>query len=794
MNITESPSTALPTGIRLVTAHGDLPAIAVSIPTATALVYLHGAHVAEWVPTAQAPVLWMSAHSGYSSTDALRGGIPLCFPWFGMNAADATLPNHGWARLAEWSLLNAVIQGDAAELTFELTEQSGGVPAGTAPLRLVYVVTIGAELTVDLRVENTADSALTFEEAFHTYLSIDDVTATSISGFEDAPFLDRTVTPELLAVSPLPVQCGGEQIDRVYPMPELITVTDAGNSRVIAVTATEAAQSVLWNPGRAKAAAIADFGDDEWTSMVCVEAANIREGSITLAPGTSHHMGVTLTLTTARETPKDQNDMQTLTRATHSVEAIAAGTPPLALPTRAIQFGEGNFLRGFVEWQLQQMNKQGLFNGGVTIVQPLPSGLIAAQAVQDDLFTVLLEGKLDGAEVQSHEVITVVTGSVDPYTDYAGYLALAENDDIEFIFSNTTEAGIAYNGDDTLFDSPQKSFPGKLTALLFRRFELGKAGFQIIPCELIEHNGDRLREIVLQLAALWNLGESFTRWVSDENTFYSSLVDRIVPGYPKDRAAQLALEFGYTDNFIVKAEPFLLWVIEGPQELVERLPLAQAGLNVIVTNDMTPYRERKVFLLNGPHTVMALLARLADVVTVREVMQDAEFGPLINEVMYSEIIPVLDLPHAELATYAESVKERFDNPFMHHELASIALNSVSKFTSRLLPILLATQRDTGALPPHITLALSALLLTYSGDAAVTFAPVDGDDVLEIFRAAATASTIANDEHTSYVETILADQSLWGTDLLAVPGLAAQVTAGLTSLRTRGVRASITDLI
>ncbi|PRY68449.1 tagaturonate reductase [Glaciihabitans tibetensis] len=489
---------------------------------------------------------------------------------------------------------------------------------------------------------------------------------------------------------------------------------------------------------------------------------------------------------------KESNVMQTLTRATLPVETLATASSTTdasgaqTLPTKAIQFGEGNFLRGFVEWQLQQMNKQGLFNGGVTIVQPLASGLVAAQGAQDDLFTVLLEGKLDGHEVQSHEIITVVTGTVDPYTDYAGYLALAENDDIEFIFSNTTEAGIAYNGDDLLADGPQKSFPGKLTALLYRRFELGKAGFQIIPCELIEHNGDRLRDIVLQLAELWNLGEGFTRWISDENVFYSSLVDRIVPGYPKDRAAQLAIEFGYTDNFIVKAEPFLLWVIEGPQELVERLPLAKAGLNVIVTDDMTPYRERKVFLLNGPHTVMALLARLAGVLTVREVMQDAEFGPLIDRVMYNEIIPVLDLPHSELAAYAESVKERFDNPFMNHELASIALNSASKFKSRLLPILLATQRATVALPPRITLALAALLLTYSGDAAVTFSPVDGDEVLETFRTAAATD--------NYVETILANAELWGTDLTTVPHLVTRVIEGLESLRTRGVRASIANLI
>jgi D-hexose-6-phosphate mutarotase len=287
--------TDLPAGIRAVEAHGSLPAIAVSLPSATALIYLHGAHVAEWRPTDQLPVLWMSAHSRYGATDALRGGIPLCFPWFGQNASDPTLPNHGWARLAEWTLLSATSGADVAELTFELTDESVGVPAGTAPMRLLYVVTVGATLTVDLQVVNTGDADLTFDEAFHTYLAVADVTATSIHGVANLPFIDRTVTPDATAVSAEPMGFVGDQVDRIYPMPSAIDVDDTGNSRVITVAAKASAQSVIWNPGRAKAAGIADFGDDEWASMVCVEAVNIRDHAITLAPGASHRLHTEIT-------------------------------------------------------------------------------------------------------------------------------------------------------------------------------------------------------------------------------------------------------------------------------------------------------------------------------------------------------------------------------------------------------------------------------------------------------------------------------------------------------------------
>lgn len=773
----------LPAGIRMVTGAGSLPAVEVSLPTATALVYLHGAHVAQWTPTGQKPVLWMSEHGAFSPTAALRGGIPVCFPWFGPNLTDATAPNHGWARISPWTFTAAALVGADAVLTFELAGAHRDEAAVAQPVSLRYTVTIGARLTLELVARNDGTAAVSVETALHTYFAVGDARTTQLLGLADLPYLDRTVSPPITASSALPVAIIGAEIDRVYPMPRTVTIDDVTNARTITIGDTDAAQTVIWNPGTIKAAAMGDYGDDEWTETVCVEACNVRDQAVTLAPGQSHSMSVGITSTPHPHlTPLHTEGPIVMERLTSAIH------PTTDLPTRAIQFGEGNFLRAFVDWQLQQMNTQGLFNGGVKIVQPLAGGLVAMLEEQDNLYTVLLEGKQDGEEVQSHEVITVVNGTVNPYTDYEAYLALAEDDDIEFIFSNTTESGIVYDALDTLADTPHASFPGKLTALLFRRFELGKKGFQLIPCELIEHNGDKLKETVLATAANWELGDAFVQWVNTDNTFYSSLVDRIVPGYPKDRADELCAQFGFEDRLIVKAEPFLLWVIEGPQSLTETLPLAQAGLNVTVTDDMTPYRERKVFLLNAPHTTMASLARLAGVETVRDVMLDTDFGPLVHSVMYEEIMPVLDLPHDELAAYAESVKERFENPFMHHELAAIALNSASKFTSRLLPVLTGFHAANGTFPPRVTLALAAILLTYSGDPAVSITPVDSAETIATFHAA-----YATDAPERYVATILADTRLWGTDLTALGGLVDQVTAGLTSLRDRGVRATLADL-
>lgn len=449
-------------------------------------------------------------------------------------------------------------------------------------------------------------------------------------------------------------------------------------------------------------------------------------------------------------------------------------------PTKVIQFGEGNFLRAFIDWQIHQMNKQGLFKGGVKIVQPLAKGMTKNLDQQDDLYTVLLEGVLNGKKYQSHEVIESVNGTVRPYENYAEYLKLAEDDNIEVIFSNTTEAGIAFDENDKLSDQPQNSYPGKLTALLYHRFELGKKGFHIIPCELINHNGDQLKKIVLQYAELWKLGEKFVDWINNDNKFYSTLVDRIVPGYPRDRAADLEKEWGYLDQMMVKTEPFLIFVLEGSQAINDVLPLKEAGINFVVTDDMQPYRNRKVSILNGPHTTMSPIARLAGIETVGEVMKDKDFYKFVNDEMYQEIIPTVALPEKELADYAEGIKERFENPYVKHQLSSIALNSISKFTARLLPTLKRYVAKNQELPKRIVLALAAFLKIYRGQA--DFEPSDTAEVLADFK------KIAGDEN--YVHEALSNSDFWGEDLTQISGLEALVNKYLTEIDQKGTRAIV----
>ncbi|MFT8869778.1 tagaturonate reductase [Liquorilactobacillus nagelii] len=449
-------------------------------------------------------------------------------------------------------------------------------------------------------------------------------------------------------------------------------------------------------------------------------------------------------------------------------------------PTKVIQFGEGNFLRAFIDWQIHQMNKQGLFKGGVKIVQPLAKGMTKNLDQQDDLYTVLLEGVLNGKKYQSHEVIESVNGTVRPYENYAEYLKLAEDDNIEVIFSNTTEAGIAFDENDKLSDQPQNSYPGKLTALLYHRFELGKKGFHIIPCELINHNGDQLKKIVLQYAELWKLGEKFVDWINNDNKFYSTLVDRIVPGYPRDRAADLEKEWGYLDQMMVKTEPFLIFVLEGSQAINDVLPLKEAGINFVVTDDMQPYRNRKVSILNGPHTTMSPIARLAGIETVGEVMKDKDFYKFVNDEMYQEIIPTVALPEKELADYAEGIKERFENPYVKHQLSSIALNSISKFTARLLPTLKRYVAKNQELSKRIVLALAAYLKIYRGQA--DFEPSDTAEVLAAFK------KIAGDEN--YVHEALSNSDFWGEDLTKISGLEALVNKYLTEIDQKGTRAIV----
>ncbi len=487
-----------------------------------------------------------------------------------------------------------------------------------------------------------------------------------------------------------------------------------------------------------------------------------------------------------------------------------------ALPERAIQFGEGNFLRGFVDWMIHKLNQNGLFNGRVVVIQPIEQGLSEQLNQQDGLYTLLLRGIQNDKVVQEQEIISSISRVINPYKQYEDYLACAANPDLRFVFSNTTEAGIAYSPADRYEDKPPASFPGKLTVFLHKRFEAFQGdpdkGLVIIPCELIENNGDELRKIVLRLAAEWELGEAFIHWVEHHNHFLSSLVDRIVTGYPREEIDELTKQAGYEDACFTTAEIFHLWVIQGDQRFAEELPFTKVGLNVIWAEDMTPYRTRKVRILNGAHTMTALAAYLYGAETVKDCMDDPSLRQYMEKGIYDEIIPTLDLPEEELLDFAKAVLDRFANPYNKHYLLSISLNSVSKFKTRVLPSIKDYIKRKNELPKVLTFSMAALLAFYRGTelreqaligkraSGVEYVEYDeyavNDDlpVLELFQSVWSSWTDSREGTAQLVNTVLQRADLWGEDLTQLPGFAEQVADHLHAVITKGMQEALKDVI
>ena len=370
-------------------------------------------------------------------------------------------------------------------------------------------------------------------------------------------------------------------------------------------------------------------------------------------------------------------------------------------PERVLQFGEGNFLRAFVDYFIDMMNEKADFNSKVVLCQPIAPGLADMINEQEGLYTLFLRGFENGKKVNDKRVISCVSRCLNPYKDYDAVLACAKNPDLRFIACNTTEAGITYDPACSFTDVPADSYPGKLTQFLYKRFEtFGKEpgkGFVILSCELIDNNGKELEKCVLQYAEKWKLGEEFTSWIKQENIFCSTLVDRIVTGYPRNEAASICEELGYQDNIIDTGEVFGFWVIEGPESLKKELPFEKAGLPVLITDDHKPYKQRKVRILNGAHTSFVLGAYLAGQDIVRDCMEDEVICGFMNKTIYDEIIPTLTLPREELMSFAASVTERFKNPFIDHALLAISLNSTSKWKARVMPSLKGYIANTGRL-------------------------------------------------------------------------------------------------
>ncbi len=477
-------------------------------------------------------------------------------------------------------------------------------------------------------------------------------------------------------------------------------------------------------------------------------------------------------------------------------------------PERIIQFGEGNFLRGFVDWMVDAMNGQGLFKGRAVVVQPIKVGIAKVLNDQDGLYTLILRGVSGGEVVEQRRIVTAVSRGLSPYDDWSAVADCARNPDIRVVFSNTTEAGITYIREDYDGAACPASFPAKITALLWERHKaLGgdKApGLVFLPCELIDRNGDRLKDAVLKHADDWKLGESFAGWVADKNHFLNTLVDRIVPGYPAAEAGTLKNELGYADSLMDTGEFFHLWVIEGPRHLAEEIPFHKAGLNVIWTDDMAPYRTRKVRILNGAHTTSVLAAFLAGIDTVLDMMNDEVFSAMLRRAVFEEIMPSFTLEESEKARYAEDVLERFRNPFVRHELLSISLNSVSKWKVRVLPSILDYHRLRGSLPQVLVFSLAALILFYKGVGTSDrelrgsrndqFYPIRDDmDVLSFFEKRWHAFS-KNRDLRALVAVVLANDALWGTDLTVLPGMLDAVAAHLQAMLVDGTRAAAAALI
>lgn len=473
--------------------------------------------------------------------------------------------------------------------------------------------------------------------------------------------------------------------------------------------------------------------------------------------------------------------------------------PGAQYPERIIQFGEGNFLRAFVDWQIDLLNEHTDLNAGVVIVRPIQSDFPPSLSTQDGLYTTIIRGLNEqGEAVSESRLIRSVNREISVYDDYDAFLKLAHNPDMRFVFSNTTEAGISYHAGDRFDDTPAVSYPAKLTRLLFERFSHFNGavdkGWIIIPCELIDYNGDALRELVLRYAQEWALPAAFIRWLNDANSFCSTLVDRIVTGYPRDESATLEAKLGYHDGFLDTAEHFYLFVIQGPASLAQELRLDKYPLNVLIVDDIRPYKERKVAILNGAHTALVPVAFQAGLDTVGEAMNDAEICAFVEKAIYQEIIPVLDLPRDELESFASAVTGRFRNPYIRHQLLSIALNGMTKYRTRILPQLLAGQKAGGQLPARLTFALAALIAFYRAERNGENYPVQ-DDAFWLERYQQLWAQYRDQQLSTrdLVQSVLSVSEHWEQDLTQVAGLVDQVTLDLDAILLKGMRAAVKSL-
>ena len=469
-------------------------------------------------------------------------------------------------------------------------------------------------------------------------------------------------------------------------------------------------------------------------------------------------------------------------------------------PERVLQFGEGNFMRAFVDFFIDKMNETANFNSKVVLVQPIPKFTTPDVGdfinEQEGLYTLYLRGSENGQEVSSKRVISCISRCLNAYSDYEAVMECAKNPELRFITCNTTEAGIVYDPSCQFTDTPANSFPAKLTQFLHKRFEAFqgdvKKGFIILSCELIDNNGKELEKCVLKHAADWNLGETFTKWIKEANLFCSTLVDRIVTGYPRSDADALNQENGYIDKVLNTGEIFGFWVIEGPQSIKEEFPCDAANLPILITDAHKPYKQRKVRILNGAHTSFVLASYLCGNDIVLESMQDEMILKFIKATIFDEVIPTLTLPKQDLRDFAEAVITRFNNPYVKHALLSISLNSVSKWRARCMPSFLEYINKEGKLPAHLTFSLAALMAFYTGSEIRDKALIghrDGTEYQILDDAAVLEFFAANSgkEAAEYAHAVLSNEDFWGQDLTRLDGVEEAVTSYISDIRALGMR-------
>lgn len=484
--------------------------------------------------------------------------------------------------------------------------------------------------------------------------------------------------------------------------------------------------------------------------------------------------------------------------------------PKSVAPERIIQFGEGNFLRAFVDWIIWNMDAKTNFNGSVVVVQPIDRGMVDWLNGQDCLYHVNLQGRLNGEAVNSLERIDVISRALNPYSQNAAFMALADQPEIRFVISNTTEAGITFDPACKFTDAPASSYPGKLVQLLYRRYKTfngdPKKGLILMPCELIFLNGHHLKECIYQYIELWkeDLGadyEGFNEWFTKYNYVCATLVDRIVPGFPRKDIAAIQEKVGYADNLVVQAEIFHLWVIEKPEnmsidELREEFPAEKAGLHVLIAESEKPYHERKVTLLNGPHTVLSPVAYLSGINIVRDACNDPVIGKYIHKVQFEELMETLNLPMDELRQFASDVLERFNNPYVDHQVTSIMLNSFPKFETRDLPGLKTYLERKGQLPKGLVLGLAAIITYYKGGTRADGAPIQPNDAQEIMDL--LTQLWATGDTRKVAEGVLgATDIIWKEskqNLNEIPGLTDMVEGFLNDIQSKGMVETVKSIL